>query len=93
MALLRALFYREVFPQAARRSGRLPVVKHGSALRTVSLRDDFLAKQWETSSGKPDFVFAFSFQLREAVYFILYEREKMKGMSSLFLSKKAYLNS
>ena len=27
-------------PQAARRSGRLPAVKHGYALRAVSLRDD-----------------------------------------------------
>ena len=26
-------------PQAARRSGRLPAVKHGYALRAVSLRD------------------------------------------------------
>ena len=30
---------RRLLPQAARRSGRLPAVKHGSALRAVSLRD------------------------------------------------------
>ena len=28
-----------ISPQAARRSGRLPAVKHDSALRAVSLRD------------------------------------------------------
>ena len=30
-------------PQAARRYGRLPAVKHGYALRAVSLRDDVLS--------------------------------------------------
>ena len=34
-----ALFHADVLPQAARRSGHLPAVMHGLALRAMSLRD------------------------------------------------------
>ncbi len=36
----RALFHGGIPPQATRHYGRLPAVKHDSALRAVSLRDD-----------------------------------------------------
>ena len=40
-----------ISPQAARRFGRLPAVKHDSALRAVSLRDDVLS--CERNGGAP----------------------------------------